>query len=214
VVRVPAQSAQSRRGELLDALRPLALPFRADEGSPFFFKLKARYSHAVCGFAYFARFARLPDWLAWESFGAKNGCPTLESMRERIGSIRERIDYRAPHPGSEIGCILLAQPTFFAPDAWIDGPTDWPSANLRPKKYDLNTGEGLRLWNECRARAGSPTLPRREELPALAEPLPRFGVSGNPMQQLVDGHRRSLGGEGETISCDAQDFVLAITEVT
>jgi hypothetical protein len=65
--------------------------FRGEVGSPFFFKLKARYGHAVCGFAYFARFTRLPDWLAWETFEAKNGCPTLESMRQRVGGIRARI---------------------------------------------------------------------------------------------------------------------------
>ena len=86
--------------------------FRGEVGSPFFFKLKARHGHAICGFAYFARYARLPDWLAWETFEAKNGCPTLESMRERIGGIRARIDYRAPSPSNEIGCILLAEPTF------------------------------------------------------------------------------------------------------
>jgi hypothetical protein len=76
--------------------------FRGDVGSPFFFKLKARYSHAICGFAYFARYTRLPDWLAWETFEAKNGCPTLESMRERIGGIRARIDYRAQSPRTKL----------------------------------------------------------------------------------------------------------------
>jgi putative restriction endonuclease len=119
--------------------------FRGELGSPFFFKLKARYDHAVCGFAYFARYARLPDWLAWETFEAKNGCPTLESMRERIGGIRARIDYRAQSPSNEIGCILLAQPTFFPPDEWVAGPHDWPPANLRHKRYDLTAGEGLRI---------------------------------------------------------------------
>jgi putative restriction endonuclease len=29
--------------------------FRGEVGAPFFFKLKARYDHAICGFAYFAR---------------------------------------------------------------------------------------------------------------------------------------------------------------
>jgi hypothetical protein len=59
--------------------------FRGEVGAPFLFKLKARYDHAICGFAHFARYSRLPDWLAWETFAAKNGCLTLESMRERIG---------------------------------------------------------------------------------------------------------------------------------
>ena len=151
--------------------------FRADVGSPFFFKLKARHNHAVCGFAYFARYARLPDWLAWESFEVKNGCPTLDSMRDRIGGIRARIDYRAPQPSNEIGCILLAQPTLFKPDAWIMGPRDWPPANLRHKKYDLTTGEGLRIWEECRARIVVPTLPETTEQPVLVrEDSPRFGT--------------------------------------
>ena len=69
--------------------------FRGEVGAPFFFKLKAQYDHAICGFAHFARYSRLPDWLAWETFGAKNGCPTFESMRERIGGIRARIAWLA-----------------------------------------------------------------------------------------------------------------------
>ncbi len=44
--------------------------FRGEVGAPFFFKLKAQYDHAICGFAHFARYSRLPDWLAWETFGA------------------------------------------------------------------------------------------------------------------------------------------------
>src|SRR4051812_31137596 len=92
---------------------------RGEVGSPFFFKLKARFEHTVCGFAFFARYARLPDWLAWETFEVKNGCPSLDNMRERIGGIRARIEYRPQIPSNEIGCILLAQPTFFSPNEWI-----------------------------------------------------------------------------------------------
>jgi putative restriction endonuclease len=33
--------------------------FRGEVGAPFFFKLKARYDHAICGFAHFARYSRL-----------------------------------------------------------------------------------------------------------------------------------------------------------
>ncbi len=151
--------------------------FRGEIGSPFFFKLKAQYEHAVCGFAYFARYAHLPDWLAWETFDVRNGCPTLDAMRERIGGIRARIDYRAQHPSNEIGCILLAQPTFLTPDAWVRGPSDWPSSNLRPKRYDLTTGEGLRLWEECRARAAGARPQADAQRPSLVrEDSPRYGA--------------------------------------
>ena len=37
--------------------------FRGEVGAPFFLKLKARYDHAICGFAHFVRYSRLPDWL-------------------------------------------------------------------------------------------------------------------------------------------------------
>ena len=151
--------------------------FRGEVGAPFFFKLKARYDHAICGFAHFAQYSRLPDWLAWETFGPKNGCPTFESMRERIGGIRARIDYRAQSPSNEIGCILLAQPTFFQPDEWVTGPRDWPPANLRHKRYDLTVGEGSRIWEECLARTRSQqTSPARAQAVLVREESPRYGT--------------------------------------
>jgi putative restriction endonuclease len=151
--------------------------FRGEVGAPFFFKLKAQYGHAICGFAYFARYARLPDWLAWETFEEKNGCPTLDSMRERIGGIRARIDYRAQAPSNEIGCILLAQPTFFQPGEWVLGPRDWPPANLRHKRYDLTTGEGRRVWEQCLARASSTQRNLPGSQPSLVrEESPRYGT--------------------------------------
>src|SRR5262245_25302901 len=58
--------------------------FRAPQFSPFLFKLRAPHN-AICGFAYFAQFSRLPDWLAWESFGAGNGCA---SFAENAGAHR------------------------------------------------------------------------------------------------------------------------------
>lgn len=46
--------------------------FRAEPFSPFLFKLKSPHN-AICGFAYFAQYSRLPDWLAWETFESGNG---------------------------------------------------------------------------------------------------------------------------------------------
>ena len=94
-----------------------------------------------------------------------------------IGSIRARIDYRAQHPSNEIGCILLAQPTFFTSDEWVRGPHDWPPANLRHKRNDLSIGEGLRIWDECRARAASGDSVRPTRQPSLVrEDSPRYGA--------------------------------------
>jgi putative restriction endonuclease len=129
--------------------------FKGQAGGPFFFKLKAEHRHAICGFAYVARYSALPDWLAWDTFGTKNGVPSLEALRERIGGLRDSIQYRSTGPINEIGCILLSQPVFFPREAWVDGPKDWSRHNLRYKYYDIDSGEGLRIWNECRLHATS-----------------------------------------------------------
>src|SRR3989442_7197090 len=108
--------------------------------SPFFFKLKAKFGHAICGYGLFFRFERLPDSIAWEWFGTRN-CSTYEAMRERIWTIRQGFGYHGTRPRNEIGCILIVQPVFFAENEWIAGPSDWPGANLRHKRYDLTAGE-------------------------------------------------------------------------
>ncbi|MDP2300541.1 MAG: HNH endonuclease, partial [Actinomycetota bacterium] len=58
--------------------------FRAVQpGEPFFFRLKSPHN-AIAGFGYFASFSALPAWLAWESFGPKNGAADFDEMRARI----------------------------------------------------------------------------------------------------------------------------------
>lgn len=149
--------------------------FKGEQYSPFFFKLKAQYQHAICGFGYFAKFSRLPDWLAWDAFNTKNGCQTLDAMRTRIATIRDRIDFHSDRHRSEIGCILIVQPVFFAQDAWIVGPRDWPPANLRHKKYDLTQGEGLRIWKECIARTSGSLAPFTNDTHQIQQE-PRYGA--------------------------------------
>jgi putative restriction endonuclease len=126
--------------------------FRAPEFSPFLFKLRAPHN-AICGFAYFAQFSTLPDWLAWESFQLGNGCASFEEMHTRIARIRRGIRYDAATGSDEIGCIQLVSPTFFPRGAWIPQPTDWHPRIQTPVKYDLSIGEGKRVWDACLAQA-------------------------------------------------------------
>lgn len=126
--------------------------FLAPPFSPFLFKLRAPH-RAICGFAYFARFSRLPDWLAWETFGLGNGCASFEEMRSRIARIRERIRYEEPGGPDEIGCIQLVSPSFFDPVHWISQPADWKPRTQTAVKYDLDLGEGKRVWAACAAQA-------------------------------------------------------------
>jgi putative restriction endonuclease len=175
--------------------------FNADVGSPFFFKLNAKYNHAICGFAFFVRYVRLPEWLAWDTFQGKNGCPTLESMHDRIKKKRKGIGFRGDN-NSDIGCILLAQPTFFKREDWIIGPSDWPMPNLRPMRYDLETGEGYRIWNECFQRI-TPRINMQQNilLPVIAETKLRYGAPQIIQPRLGQGNFRIAVMEAYLRAC-------------
>jgi putative restriction endonuclease len=131
--------------------------FHAPPFSPFLFKLRAPHN-AICGFACFAQFSRLPDWLAWESFGEGNGCSSFADMRERIALIRARIGYDELTGSEEIGCIQLVQPTFFAMDDWVPQPNDWRPRTQSSARYDIEAGEGRRVWEACVLTASASTL--------------------------------------------------------
>ena len=121
------------------------------EFSPFFFKLKAPY-RAIAGFGYFPRYSELPEWLAWDYFGPANGSGSFEEMHARLEKIRAKIK-AAPQPGIlQIGCIVVVNATFLSREEWIPQPRDWAESNLRHTVYDLNVGEGARVWSECLAR--------------------------------------------------------------
>ncbi len=148
--------------------------FRAPPFSPFLFKLRAPYN-AICGFAYFAQFSKLPDWLAWESFGLGNGCSSFEEMRSRIASIRTRIRYDESTGSDEIGCIQLVSPIFFPPEAWIPQPTDWKPRTQTPVKFDLAVGEGRRVWEACLAKAVVSSKSTQLAVSSSVERGPRYG---------------------------------------
>jgi putative restriction endonuclease len=175
--------------------------FRSEPFAPFLFKLKAPHN-AVCGFAYFAQYTRLPDWLAWECFGVGNGTATLREMRDRIRAIRERIGYDEAKGSGDIGCILLVSPVFFPPDAWVPQPADWPTRSLTPVRYDLTHGEGLRVWVACQERAADlvrPSLTISEGVPRYGEPQavrPRLG-QGTFRVAVLDAYGRACAVTGE-----------------
>ena len=177
--------------------------FYAEEFSPFIFKLRAPHN-AICGFGFFARYSRLPDWLAWETFGVGNGCASLEEMRTRIYGIRQRIRFRGLAP-SEIGCILLVNPVFFPPERWVAPPKDWPPRTQAEKKYDITEGEGARVWADCLASVAVPTdatVDDRAQTPAsqrYGEPVlvvPRLG-QGTFRIGVTDAYARGCAVTGE-----------------
>jgi len=175
--------------------------FRAIQvGAPFFFRLKRPY-YAIAGFGFLAHTSILPAWFAWDSFGGANGAPDFDAMRKRIEKYRKpaKIDL---HGQYQIGCLLITQPKFFQEWEWVEQPRDWSREIVQGKTYDLTSGEGLRVWEECQQR----TMARVLNAESAADPL--FDRYGNPV--LV---RPRLGqGTFRVEVTDAYGRACAVTE--
>lgn len=182
--------------------------FRAEPFSPFFFKLKAPYN-AICGFAFFAKWTRLPDWMAWECFEVGNGCDTLAAMHSKIQKLRHGMKY-VGQPGPDmIGCILLVSPVFFPKHAWVPQPSNWPERSLTPVRYDVTSGEGKRVWDACCEQAEwrdavYPTSPWKAQ--QVRDVGPRFGApvlvqprlgQGTFRVAVTDAYQRACAVTGE-----------------
>jgi len=176
--------------------------FRAiPSGAPFLFKLKKPH-YAIAGFGYFARSSILPAWLAWESFGPKNGAPDFDTMRRRIEKYlpHTRIDPRGEY---SVGCLMIAEPVFFAREEWIRQPADWGPQTVQGAGYDLASGEGDRVWRECLAHAAAKgtaaALVGAETQPRYGSPVaikPRLG-QGIFRIAVTDAYERACAITGE-----------------
>jgi putative restriction endonuclease len=158
--------------------RPSGRGFAAlSPGEPLLFKLKSPHN-AIGGFGLFARYEQATARLAWDAFGERNGAVTFDEMCLRIEH------YRSGQPSDplrryQVGCIMLSQPVFFAPGDWVPQPNDWAPQAVSGSGYDLNSGEGRRVWEQCLERA------------ARVRPLPSAGMAAEPQTPLpgTDGPR-------------------------
>jgi putative restriction endonuclease len=138
--------------------RPSGMNFAAiSPGEPFFFKLKAPHHH-IGGFGLFARFARMPVWQAWDVFGYSNGVDNEQEFRGRLARLGGN-PWIATDNDRAIGCISITDPVFFNPDDWVAVPNDWQRNIVSGRTYDLETGEGRRLWLACLERAAAAGAP-------------------------------------------------------
>lgn len=173
--------------------------FRGEPGSPFLFRLKSP-RNAIGGFGIVARFARLPEWLAWECFAEGNGAATFVEMQERLNAIRVQNRIAGGSELKQIGCIILADAVFFPPDLWITQPADWGRQNLRYKTYDLTEGEGLRVWRECQDRLLT-LVPKVPLATSMDEPAQRWGAPTLVIPRLGQGTFRVAVTEAYAGSC-------------
>jgi putative restriction endonuclease len=178
--------------------------FRGEPGSPFFFRLKSP-RNAIGGFGFVSRFARLPEWLAWECFGEGNGASNFPEMQGRLNTIRQQNQIAVGRDLTQIGCIILASAVFFQKDDWVRQPSDWGKQNLRYKRYDLTEGEGLRVWRECQERALAVAPEVMTDL-GIEQPANRWGTpilvaprlgQGTFRVAVTDAYERACAVTGE-----------------
>jgi putative restriction endonuclease len=72
--------------------------------------------------------------------------------------------------------IQIVDPVFFPEELWIPQPADWPLTGQRPKGYDLETGEGRRIWEQCLDTAQRLSPPRVLHYGLESGAEPRFGT--------------------------------------
>jgi len=169
----------------VDFWQPSPHGFRAiPPGAPFFFRLGAPHK-AIAGYGFFARYERVPVWLAWESFGDLNGTDTFAEMTARIEAIRRRTGSAllARPQDYEVGCIMISQPVFFARDDWVADHADWHPRIQGGKTIDVARGDGQRILAESLER----TARLRHEAEPLVDELRRYGTPLTVLPRLGQG---------------------------
>lgn len=131
--------------------RPGGRNFRAvAPGEPFFLRLKSPVNR-IGGFGLFARGAVLPAWRVWEVFEHANGVEDESAFYAKLTALARR-PVTATDP---VGCVAIADCTFFAPDDWVAMPPSFNPQNLSGSAIDLEMADGRALWSACLERAAA-----------------------------------------------------------
>jgi putative restriction endonuclease len=174
-------------------------------GEPFIFKLRTRDGGQAAGLGFFLRYTRLPVSMAWEAFGRKNGASSLVQMRQRIERYRRTAS--PTYQDYEIGCVMLANPIFFAETDRFQLP-DWPANIQVGRTYRLDVEPGRSLWARLEAltattpnRSGGLLLLRESGSPRYGAPSfvePRLG-QGSFQTAVLDAYGRRCAVTGEKV---------------
>lgn len=95
---------------------------------------------------------------------------------------------------------MIAEATFFARAEWVPAPRDWKARTQTGSKYDLSSGEGLRVWTSCLARRADIASARK-----AGEAAARFGKPQLHVPRLGQGIFRIK-------VLDAYDRACAVTK--
>lgn len=158
-------------------------------GTPVLLKLHQDQGGQIVGYGFFARHDNaVPAWLAWDAFQHANGAADLDAMRSQIEDYKAKAGARGATRAIDflIGCTVLSQPVFFDRPLWIRPPADWPPTGIQVgKDYDLERGEGGRVWQELLG-AGSITR-GGASLSGPLTPAARYGKPSVILPRLGQG---------------------------
>jgi len=197
-----------KRPDEVNFWQPSATPpfTNAPTGMPFLFKLKRPYNH-IAGGGYFVTYSRLPLSLAWEVFGEKNGCSSLEDLRRIIAPLVSR-----EFKDGDIGCTVLANPFFLEQQQWIDDIPGWSSNIVRGKMYETGDVLGRVLWKNVQlSQVEQPMLQAAEQREKYGEAIavrPRLGQSSFRVL-VTDAYQRrcAITGESTLVALEAAHIV-------
>ncbi|MCR4395929.1 MAG: HNH endonuclease [Candidatus Saccharicenans sp.] len=118
------------------------------KGDLFLFKLHRSAApgrrDVIAGGGIFVSYSELPISLAWDTFGERNGCASLQEMRQKIAQYRRKPDN--PKEDFHIGCVVLSEVFFFPDEYWFEIP-GWHQSIVRGKTYNMNSEEWRYLMN-------------------------------------------------------------------
>jgi putative restriction endonuclease len=186
----------------------------APTGLPFLFKLKRPYNH-IAGGGFFVTYSRLPLSLAWEIFGQKNGCRSIDELRGLIYPLTA-----GNRKDDDIGCTVLANPFFIEEKAWIAEPPGWSPNIVRGKMYDTTEAAGNDIWLSIQARLSLLPLESTQssEIIKAAETCEKYGspieirprIGQSSFRILVtEAYRRrcAITGEKTLVALEAAHIV-------
>lgn len=156
-----------------------------------------RPNNHIAGGGYFVTYQKVPLTLAWDIFGQKNGCSSLDELRKLIKPLSPN-----SRNDDEIGCTVLANPFFFGKSAWLADPPGWAASIVRGKMYETTETAGGEIWSNVQLRLSAPVdLMGTDVVGIAADPGEKFGAQVTVRPRIGQSSFRLLVTEAYQRRC-------------
>ncbi len=163
-----------------------------DRGELFLFKLHSPENYIVGG-GYFVCHTVVPASYAWATFGRKNGASSLQELKDSVEKYRERNQIAGPN--TQIGCVTLTHPFFFAQKDWIPIPENWNLSTPQGRVYSTDEPMGKQLYQDVQKRLASGAATTKE--PPVSQSLLSPMGEGAFRMMVTEAYQRRCAITGE-----------------